>query len=194
MLLAIDTSLGTAVAVVDRDGGVLAEASDPARVGHVQVIADLIQRVLEESQTEPSSLSGVALGMGPGPASSLDIGIAAARGFSVALRKPVVRIMSHDAVALDRPGPTLVVTDVTDGMTAATTYDAPDDVLGLPVRVGEPRLFERGARSAVDDGDRYDLVAAEVISAGAVGMLAERLFAGKRSFARKEPYYVPASQ
>lgn len=193
MLLAIDTSLGTSVAIVDRDGGVLAEASDPARSDHVAVVAGLVERVLEESGTDPVSLSGVALGIGPGVPASLDVGIAAARGFAVALRKPVVRIMSHDAVALDRPGRTLVVTDIEPGPTVATAYDVPDAELGLPVRIAAPRIVTANELSAIDEAGGYGIVRTETIPGGAVGMLAERLFAGGRSFARREPYYFPAS-
>lgn len=193
MLLAIDTSLGTSVAVVDRDGGILAEASDPARSDHVTVVAGLVDRVLEESGTDPVSLSGVALGIGPGASASLDVGIAAARGFALALRKPVVRIMSHDAVALDRAGRTLVVSDVEPGLTVATAYDVPDAELGLPVRVAEPRVVTARELSAIDEAGGYGTVRADTIPGGAVGMLAERLFAGKRPFARREPYYFPVS-
>lgn len=96
MLLAIDTS----VAVVDRDSGTLAEAADSDLHGHSTAVGPLIERVLEESGTEPATLSGVALGTGPGPLWALSIGIVAARGFAIALRKPVVRVLSHDAVAL----------------------------------------------------------------------------------------------
>ena len=41
MLLAIDTSAGTSVAVVDRDGGVLAERSEADTMRHAEVIGEL---------------------------------------------------------------------------------------------------------------------------------------------------------
>lgn len=191
MLLAIDTTLGTSVAVVDRDLGVLAEVSEAARSSPAAVIGQLIKNALEISKIEPRTLSGVALGIGPGPRGRLDIGVSVAHGFAIALGKPVVRVLSHDAVMLDRSSPTVVVTEVGDGLSAWTAYDVPDAELGLPTRQREPAfiLSDRLADSGIPAGLR--LFAAEEISAGAVGMLAERLFAGGRSFARKEPYYAP---
>ena len=45
VILAVDTSLGTAVAVVDSDGSTVAEASTPNPLGHAEVIGDLLARV-----------------------------------------------------------------------------------------------------------------------------------------------------
>jgi tRNA threonylcarbamoyl adenosine modification protein YeaZ len=190
MLLAIDTSLGTAVAVVDRDRGVLAELSDPGRDNHASVIGWLIGRVLEISETEPSALSGVAVGMGPGPSVSLSAGIAAAHGFAAALGKPVVRVVSHDAVALGRTLPSLVVTDTGKGGPIWTAYGSPDAELGLPTRLTDPATSVATDTINVEGYAEYERFDVREISAGSLGMLAERLFAGKRPFARKEPYYV----
>lgn len=184
MLLAIDTSHGASVAVVDRDGGVLAEISVADRLALVESLGQLIRRVLDESATRPETLSGVAAGTGPGASADLNIGLAAAYGFASALGKPVVRVMSHDAVALDRDRPTLVISALADGRTVQTRYGAPDAELGLPVRETEPSLSA--------DGDAppglYQRVETTQVSAGQLGMLAERLFAGGRSFAPKKPY------
>ena len=189
MLLAIDTSLGTSVAVVDRDGGVLAETTDPDLHNHAAVIGSLIEHVLETSGTEPTDLSGVAVGMGPGAFCSLGVGIAAARGFAIALRKPVVRVVSHDAVALDRPLPSLVVVAAGEGEVAWTAYGTPDAELRLPSRMADPAVIAARDITDVEVSTRCERVDAQAISAGALGMLAERMFAGKRPFARKEPYY-----
>jgi tRNA threonylcarbamoyl adenosine modification protein YeaZ len=190
MLLAIDTSLGTAVAVVDRDRGVLAELSDLGQNNHESVIGSLIARVLEISGTEPSALSGVAVGIGPGPARGVSAGIAAAHGFAVALGKPVVRVVSHDAVALGRTLPSLVVTDTGKGGRTWTAYGSPDAELGLPTRRTDPATSVAADMTNVAGYAEYERIDVREISAGSLGMLAERLFAGKRPFARKEPYYV----
>lgn len=190
MLLAIDTSLGTNVAVVDRDRGVLVEVSETDRTSHAMAIGDLLKRALKLSGVDPDALSGVALGIGPGPRCRLDVGISAAHGFAAALGKPVVRVMSHDAVMLERPHPALIVTNAGDNLIAWTAYDAPDHELGLPVRVGEPVFIPSGDRIQAGAHLGVERIAVSAISAGAVGMLAERLFAGGRPFARTEPYYA----
>ena len=98
MLLAIDTSAGTSVAVVDRDAGVLAERSSPDTRGHAEVVGRFIRECLDESGVAVTALSGVAVGMGPGPFTGLRVGIAAARAFAFGAGKPVVPVVSHDAI------------------------------------------------------------------------------------------------
>lgn len=190
MLLALDTSHGTSVAVVDRDRGILAEASQPHRL-HGTEIGTLIRHVLDESSTEASALSGVAIGTGPGPSAHVDVGIGVAHGFASAIRRPVVRVLSHDAAALDRTARVVVMTPLRDGHVAWTAYSEPDIELGLPVRLTETTVSPPQAADAFTDGEGiFERVTLESVSAGDVGMLAERLFAGGRSFARREPYYV----
>ena len=98
MLLAIDTSAGTSVAVVDRDAGVLAERVVATPAGHAEVIGTLIAAVPAQA-VEPGLAVGVVVGMGPGPFTGLRVGIAAARAFAFGAGVPVVPIVSHDAIA-----------------------------------------------------------------------------------------------
>jgi tRNA threonylcarbamoyl adenosine modification protein YeaZ len=190
MLLAIDTSAGTSVAVVDRDGGVLAERSQSDTMRHAEVIGELIEAVLRESGVAVSSLSGVVAGMGPGPFTGLRVGIAAAKAFAFGAGKPLVPVVSHDAVAFERygagrEGGLLVVTDARRRELYWTAYVGVDEA-GLPIREDGPGL------SKPDDLphpalQRFD---AHVVSAGALGMLAEQLYANDRPFAADEPLYL----
>lgn len=97
MILAIDTSIGTAVAIVDADGAVRAEAASADPRGHAEVIGDLLVRVL--SQAGSPEITAVAAGTGPGPFTGLRVGIAAARAFALGRGIPVVSVASHDAAA-----------------------------------------------------------------------------------------------
>jgi len=127
VLLAIDTSAGTSVAVVDRDRGILAQADEADTRRHAEVIGTLIERVLAESGVAPRELSGVVAGMGPGPFTGLRVGIAAARAFAFGIGKPVVPLVSHDALALDASEPLLVVTDARRREVAWSTYRPSDE-------------------------------------------------------------------
>lgn len=49
MLLAIDTSSGTSVSVVDREAGVLAEVTELDTRRHAEVIGELIAACLDEA-------------------------------------------------------------------------------------------------------------------------------------------------
>ncbi|PZU38092.1 MAG: tRNA (adenosine(37)-N6)-threonylcarbamoyltransferase complex dimerization subunit type 1 TsaB [Microbacterium sp.] len=148
MILAIDTSLGTAVAVVTLDGEVRGEASTPNALGHAEIIGDLLERALDAAAATPADITHVAAGMGPGPFTGLRIGIAAARAFALGRRIPIVPVASHDAAALthfDRPGirgPIAITTDARRREFAYTIYAGIDE-RGLPIRTAEPALAPR---------------------------------------------------
>ena len=184
MLLAIDTSAGTSVAVVDRERGVLAEHSVEDTRRHAEVIGELIERALADAGIARNDLSGVAVGMGPGPFTGLRVGIAAARAFAFGIGKPVVPIVSHDAVAYGRTEPSTVVTDARRREVYWSSYDAPDGA-GLPQRVSGPSLAAPG--DVPGDRERVD---ARWVSAASLGMLAEALYAAGRPFAADEPLYL----
>ncbi|MFT2815276.1 tRNA (adenosine(37)-N6)-threonylcarbamoyltransferase complex dimerization subunit type 1 TsaB [Leifsonia sp. A12D58] len=195
MLLAIDTSAGTSVAVVDRDAGVIAEHGIPDTMRHAEVIGDLIQQCLTDAGIPISALSGVVAGMGPGPFTGLRVGIAAARVFALGAGKPLVPLVSHDAVAYGQylagaSGPLIVVTDARRKEVYWSAYSGCDEV-GLPIRIDGPALskpaellepeFVHAGMPRVD---------ATEISAGDLGMVAEISFANKRAFAADEPLYL----
>ena len=190
MLLAIDTSAGTSVAVVDRDGGVLAERNEADTMRHAEVIGDLIHGVLADAAVAPASLSGVVAGMGPGPFTGLRVGIAAAKAFAFGAGRPLVAVVSHDAVAYQRyeaghTGSLLVVTDARRRELYWSAYSGVD-AHGLPVRDGAPGL------SRPDDvphplATRFDAAA---VSAGALGMLAELRYANGIPMDADEPLYL----
>ncbi|MFC5502821.1 tRNA (adenosine(37)-N6)-threonylcarbamoyltransferase complex dimerization subunit type 1 TsaB [Lysinimonas soli] len=190
MLLAIDTSAGTSVAVVDRDRGILSQLDEADTRRHAEVIGTLIARALERAGIGPAELSGVVAGMGPGPFTGLRVGIAAARAFAAGIGKPVVPLISHDAFALDLDEPLLVVTDARRREVAWSSYAASDG-LGLPVRIGGPALATPdGLGAEVDGYGAFRRLDAAAIPAGALGLLGERLYAAGRDFGPSEPLYL----
>jgi len=190
VLLAIDTSAGTSVAVVDRDAGVLAEHSSTDTRKHAEVIGDLIAACLNDSGVAVTALSGVAIGMGPGPFTGLRVGIAAARAFAFGAGKLVVPIVSHDAIAFGTTEPILVVTDARRREVYWSTYAASDEA-GLPVVTGGPALCRPDElETVVPDFGAYRRVDATEVSASSVGLLAESLFVNKRPFADDTTLYL----
>ena len=193
MILGIDTSLGTAVAVVESDGVVRAEASSDNPLGHAEAIGTLLVDALagaargpigQTGALEEVALTHVAAGMGPGPFTGLRVGIAAARAFALGRGLPVVAVPSHDAAALGivlsdaltdpfaDPPRFAVVTDARRREFAYSVYDGIDDD-GIPVRVAGPALTPRDAIDDVLAGlgaERRDVT---VISASMVAALAE---------------------
>lgn len=201
MLLAIDTSAGTSVAVTV-DGRVLAERSSADTRRHAEVIGTLISECLDAGGAAVSDLTGVVAGMGPGPFTGLRVGIAAAVTFALGAGVPVHRVVSHDAIALARfalpeatAGPLLVVTDARRREVYWSAYDGVDD-LGLPVRTAPAGLVRPDDLAhTIDSFDRYDRferLDSETVPAGALGLLASALLSAGRPFAGSEPLYLRA--
>ena len=186
MLLAIDTSAGISVAVVDRDAGILAERSSEDTRSHAELIGDFIHECLAESGIAVSALSGVVAGMGPGPFTGLRVGIAAARVFAIGAGKPVIPVVSHDAIAFGSSDPLLVVTDARRREVYWSLYSGMD-AEGLPVRIDGPNL-DKPADVVTPEG--YRRLDAATVSAGSLGLLAESLYLHKRPFAGPEPLYL----
>lgn len=190
MLLAIDTSAGTSVAIVDRDAGVLAEASSEDTRRHAEVIGELIAAALAESGVPVTALSGVVAGMGPGPFTGLRVGIAAARAFALGAGTIVVPVVSHDAIAFGSAEPIIVATDARRHEVYWSAYSG-SDAAGLPTRTHGPSLARAAElASAVEGFDGYRLIEPRTVSAASLGLLAEALFANGRPFAADEPLYL----
>lgn len=192
MILAIDSSIGTSVALSDDDGRPLADASEIDHLSHAEVVGTLIRRVLDEAGAAPSDVSVVASGMGPGPFTGLRIGIAAARAFSVARGIPVVPVFSHDAIAAGRierglSHELVVVTDARRREVAWSRYAVPRGQ-AAPERIAGPLLAERETFEVVD-AERFDAVD---VSAALIARLASLTLRGDRPADPDEPVYLRA--
>lgn len=195
MLLSIDTSAGTSVAVVDRERGIISEVAESDTRRHAEVIGELIALALGQSGVAIAELSGIVAGMGPGPFTGLRVGIAAANTFALGAGIPVVRVVSHDGIAWGHyaagaVGPLLVVTDARRREVYWSAYEGADE-FGLPLRSQGPALaVPADLESAVTGYASYHRLDAAAVSAGASGMLAEGLFQHGRPFAASEALYL----
>ncbi|HEY2237514.1 MAG TPA: tRNA (adenosine(37)-N6)-threonylcarbamoyltransferase complex dimerization subunit type 1 TsaB [Streptosporangiaceae bacterium] len=97
LLLAFDTAT-PAVTVALHDGQrVLAEVSTVDARRHGELLAPSIAKVL--AGAEPRDLTGIVVGVGPGPFTGLRVGVVTARVFSRTLGIPVHGICTLDALA-----------------------------------------------------------------------------------------------
>ena len=173
VLLAIDTSGGTAVAVLV-DGVVVSEVYEPDTMQHAEQIGLQVQKVLKAAGKDSRQVSAVAVGLGPGPFTGLRVGIAAAKMFAEGVGAAIFGVGSLDAIAFakDLSEPTLVLTDarrseVFFGLYQGKTRSgAPKAVLGPGVR--KQADLEAELQSS---GQSYE-IASGSISAAAVGLLA----------------------
>lgn len=145
-LLALDTSTpAVTVAVVHHEGGagaaspvVLAarEVVDARR--HAEVLTPLVAATLAAAGVASAQLTGVVVGVGPGPFTGLRIGLMTATALGDALAIPVQGVCSLDALAVQArdagiEGPLLVATDARRREVYWATYDAAGRTAGPAV-------------------------------------------------------------
>ncbi|MFJ4224299.1 tRNA (adenosine(37)-N6)-threonylcarbamoyltransferase complex dimerization subunit type 1 TsaB [Microbacterium sp. NPDC089695] len=191
MILAVDTSLGTAVAIVADDGALRAEAATDDPLGHAEVIGDLLRDVVDGAGA--GAIDHVVAGMGPGPFTGLRIGIAAARTFALGRGVPVVAVPSHLAAALTAmevdgvDGLFAIVTDARRREVAVTVFDGLD-ADGIPRVETDTALV---ARANVDEA-LAGIRAIEVttLSAADLARVGARALAAGRTLAGEEPLYL----
>lgn len=103
MLLAIDTSTSW-ISLALYDGiSVLYETTWQSRHHHTVELAPAIDQLFERTGSQAIDLTGIAVAIGPGSFTSLRIGLAAAKGLSLALKIPLVGIPSLDVLAAAQP-------------------------------------------------------------------------------------------
>ncbi|HXJ21194.1 MAG TPA: tRNA (adenosine(37)-N6)-threonylcarbamoyltransferase complex dimerization subunit type 1 TsaB [Polyangia bacterium] len=101
LLLCLDTSTPTArVAIVDLDGQARfsAEITADRHAGHLM---PLCAQALKAAGVAAAQLAGIACGGGPGSFTGLRVGLAAAKGMSMATGVPLHVVSSLQALAVD---------------------------------------------------------------------------------------------
>lgn len=198
VLLAIDTTLGTNVAL-GVDGDVFEAASDDPR-GHAEAIGGLVARVFERAGVSPRRVTGVVAGIGPGPFTGLRVGVAAAHAFAAGRGVPVYPVQSPEAVALAMLAdgaavPSLrVIQDARRRELFVTEY-AGLDWMGILTRTNEPRLLAR----AEYQYESRDVWPARIPAARLVQLAARRLATGRefepdRALYLRDPDVFPSAK
>lgn len=189
VLLAIDTAIGTSVAL-GTGGLVYSVALDDAR-GHAENIGGLLAEVFSASGISPKQVTGVIAGIGPGPFTGLRVGIAAAHAFALGCGVPLLPIEGHEAVALElleqgAAAGVRVVQDARRRELFVTEYSGLDWA-GIPVCTAGPRLVARAEYvETVNEFWPERIPAAQLVRLGA-----RRLAAGVE-FAPDQALYLRA--
>lgn len=196
--IAIDSSIGTSVAVSNGTSIFVASSDDP--LGHAEVVADLITEALDSAGVSPSEIRAVVAGMGPGPFTGLRVGIAAAKAFAIGLNIELLPMVSHEAVAYatfrtdGSVGETFVLTDARRKQLFGTRYATPDHS-GIPVVTVAPALY---SREILEERDQLTpqpgstvqpltIPAAALIELAALRKLASRAFEPDIALYLREP-------
>lgn len=114
-ILALDTAssqCGAAILDADRNE-ILAEKSEDLGKGHAEVLMDYVSDVVAAAELTMAEIDLIAVNVGPGSFTGVRIGVAAARGFALALGRPAVGITGFQALAhesrLLHPGRSILV-------------------------------------------------------------------------------------
>ena len=139
MLLAFDTATPS-VSVALHDGSdLVAQATSERSMKHGEDLAPLIQQVLASGGRRIADLSGVAVGVGPGPFTGLRVGLVTARTLGFVRQIPVYGVCSLDPLAFEAvasgavEGPFLVATDARRKEVYLARYDRDGRRQGEPM-------------------------------------------------------------
>jgi tRNA threonylcarbamoyladenosine biosynthesis protein TsaB len=179
VLLAIDTSSGTAVAVLV-DGKIVSELYEDNSMQHAEHIGKLLAEALAEAGKKSSEVTAVAVGVGPAPFTGLRVGIAAAKLFAEGVQVPIFGVSSLSAIAFLEPLDelTLILTDAR----RSEVYFA---LFHEKTKHGEPKvILGPGVKKQADleaelltSGTNYKTVTGS-IKASSIGLLALAQLAG----------------
>ncbi|MEU1542671.1 tRNA (adenosine(37)-N6)-threonylcarbamoyltransferase complex dimerization subunit type 1 TsaB [Actinacidiphila glaucinigra] len=127
LLLAFDTAT-PAVTVALHDGRrVLAESTEIDARRHGELLMPAVDRVLREAGTVLGDVTGIVVGVGPGPYTGLRVGLVTAVSFADVLGVPVHGICTLDglAYAAGVQGPFVVATDARRKEVYWARYEGP---------------------------------------------------------------------
>jgi len=99
LLLNIDTATEQAGVCLSKDGEILALEETPGQKNHASFIQPAIQRVMQASGHNLSSIDAVAVTAGPGSYTGLRVGLSTAKGLCYALGKPLIMINTLEVMA-----------------------------------------------------------------------------------------------
>ena len=102
-VLAIDTAASFCAACIFDAAAdqVLASISIDIGKGHVEELMPVVAAVLETAGCKYADLKKIAVSTGPGSFTGVRVGVAAARGFALALQIPAVGVSTLEAIAAE---------------------------------------------------------------------------------------------
>jgi tRNA threonylcarbamoyl adenosine modification protein YeaZ len=154
LLLGLDTAT-PAVTVALHDGGQpLAQLVTVDAHRHAELLAPAIAKVVADAGASQRDLTGVAVGVGPGPYTGLRVGLVTARVLGAALGIPVYGLCTLDVIAADVDAggeDFLVATDARRRELYWARYDGAGRRIAGP-GVAKPALIPASGLAAAGEG------------------------------------------
>ncbi|MEO9650829.1 MAG: tRNA (adenosine(37)-N6)-threonylcarbamoyltransferase complex dimerization subunit type 1 TsaB [Roseobacter sp.] len=105
LILAFDTSTASCDVAMLRGHEVIAERSEPMAKGQAERLLSLCQEVMAQVGTQPSDLTAIGVGIGPGNFTGIRISVSAARGLALGLGIPAVGVSAFQALGFGANAP-----------------------------------------------------------------------------------------
>ncbi|WP_424212243.1 tRNA (adenosine(37)-N6)-threonylcarbamoyltransferase complex dimerization subunit type 1 TsaB [Streptomyces sp. BI20] len=150
LLLAVDTAT-PAVTVALHDGSSVIARSDQVDARrHGELLLPAVDRVLHEAGVKLDAVTGIVVGVGPGPYTGLRVGLVTATTFGAALGVPVHGVCTLDGLAwaageAGLTGPFVVATDARRKEVYWARYEDPRTRVGDPAVDRPAEIAERVA-------------------------------------------------
>lgn len=146
LTLAIDTAANFCSACVWDGQRVLGSEERDIGRGHAEQLVETVEKALAAAGAEFADIGRVAVAVGPGSFTGIRVGVAAARGFGLALGVPVTGVTTLEALAADalgeHAGPVTVAVHGGRGQIFLQSFSADGEPLG------EPEAVEAGHAAA----------------------------------------------
>lgn len=203
-LLAIDTAANLCAACVYGDSELGRAVLDIGK-GHAEHLIPVVQTALDAAGCSFGDLTGIAVTVGPGSFTGIRVGVAAARGFALALTVPAAGLTTLEALAAEvreaqGARSVLAALDAGRGELHAALYGPDGEVLAAPAvltlaeaaelaRLHRPMLAGTAAevvQEAADPGLDIGLRAATAD----IGVYARLALARPENLAKPVPLYL----
>lgn len=99
MILGIETATSVLSVALVKNGRILRTQRHDETNTHDELLASLCRDLLEDIDSTPSDLTGIAVSAGPGSFTGLRIGLAVAKGMALALGIPLALVPTLDSLA-----------------------------------------------------------------------------------------------
>ncbi|MDA8645167.1 tRNA (adenosine(37)-N6)-threonylcarbamoyltransferase complex dimerization subunit type 1 TsaB [Amylibacter sp.] len=110
-VLAFDTSAAHCAVSLFIDGKCFDQRIEPMNKGQAERLFPLCEEVLNLAGISWQNLDAIGVCVGPGNFTGVRVGVSAARGLSLSLKKPAIGISRLEAMALDSKGKVSVIMD-----------------------------------------------------------------------------------
>nr|WP_202539422.1 tRNA (adenosine(37)-N6)-threonylcarbamoyltransferase complex dimerization subunit type 1 TsaB [Streptomyces sp. SID8379] len=200
-MLALDTAT-PAVTVALHDGSsVVAESSQVDARRHGELLLPAVDRVLTDAGVKLDAVTGIVVGVGPGPYTGLRVGLMTADTFGLALGVPVLGVCTLDGLAYEAEGsvdgPFVVATDARRKEVYWARFDNPrtrvtEAAVDRPADIAEAvaGLPAVGAGARLYPDTFPDARGPEHVSAAALAALAAEKLAAGEELLEPRPLYL----